>query len=126
MSNPFEKYLSSEDHTHRAILNYIKLQYPKAVVAHPANEGKRTPFEQFKIKWLGISAGLPDILIFTPGWEYPGLAIEVKSKTGRVSGDQAEWILKLIICGWHARVVRDFDTAKVIIDDYFRARKIAI
>jgi hypothetical protein len=117
--NPFEKYLGPEDHTHRAILNYIGMQYKKAVVAHPANEGKRTKFEQFKIKWLGMKSGLQDILIFNPIKGFTGLAIEVKVKGNKPTPNQLQWQAWLRECGWKAEVVYGFDEAKKIIDEYF-------
>lgn len=118
--NGYQKYLGKEDHLHRAILTYIKLQYPFVLVAHPANEGKRTHFEQFKIKWLGVSPGLPDILVFTPGARYKGLAIEVKAGKNKPTDNQTRWIANLWTCGWMAVWVNDFDKAKEHIDEYFK------
>lgn len=124
--NGFQKYLTAEDSLHKAILDYIKLQYPHALVAHPANEGKRTPFEQFKIKWLGVSPGIPDILVFTPGKEYAGLAIEVKAGKNKPTEYQNMWLLRLSACGWRAVCTNDFDNAKVIIDTYFKGQSLPI
>ena len=53
MANPYEKYLGGEDKLQRAIINYLQMQYPNAIFTHPMNEGKRTKFEQYKMKYLG-------------------------------------------------------------------------
>ena len=52
--NPYQKYLKGEDLLQRAVMNYIEMQYPKAIFTHPMNEGKRSPFEQYKMKYLAI------------------------------------------------------------------------
>lgn len=121
MPNPFEKYLGPEDRLHQAIFSYLKLQY-KADAAHPANEGKRTKFEQFKIKWLGVKSGLQDILVFNPQKDFNGLALEVKTPGNKPTENQLEWQRTLRMCGWKAEVVYSFDEAKKIIDDYFNMK----
>lgn len=118
--NPFEKYLGPEDRLHKAILDYIRFQYPKAVVAHVPNEGRRSPFERFKSSWLGVNSGVPDLLIFTPGKKYAGLAIEVKAGRNKPSPNQEKWMERLWVCGWMAVWVNDFDKAKAQIDLYFK------
>lgn len=113
-------FLTKEDRLHHSILEFIKLSYPKAVVAHPPNEGRRTPFERFKAKYLGISSGLPDILIFTPNVHgYNGLALEVKIKPNRMTASQLKWHEQLFKCHWQCACVYDLDIAMEIIDTYF-------
>ena len=53
-TNPYEKYLGPEDKLQREVMQYIGMQYPKALITHPANEGKRSKFEQYKLKTLGV------------------------------------------------------------------------
>ena len=50
--NPFAKYLGKEDVLQNQVMRYIGLKYPKTLFTHVANEGKRTPFEQYKMKYL--------------------------------------------------------------------------
>jgi hypothetical protein len=118
--NPFEKYLGPEDKLQHAILNYANLQYPQAVIAHPTNEGKRSRFEQFKAKYLGISSGLPDLLIFNGSAYAHGLAIEVKAPGNKPTDRQRLWLEQLTACGWSAVWVNCFDDAKTAIDAHFR------
>ena len=64
--NPYAKYLGKEDVLQNQVMKYLSLKYPKALYTHVANEGKRTPFEQYKMKYLGTKPGIPDLMIFTP------------------------------------------------------------
>ena len=60
--NPYAKYLGKEDILQTHVMRYISLKYPKALYTHVANEGKRTPFEQYKLKILGTKPGIPDLM----------------------------------------------------------------
>ena len=53
MPNPFNKYLGKEDQMQNQVMNYLKYNYPKALFTHISNEGKRSPFERYKMKFLG-------------------------------------------------------------------------
>lgn len=56
---------------------------------------------------MGVKAGVPDILIFTPppDADAVGAALELKaSKRTRVTPAQLQWIEDLRDCGWVARV----------------------
>lgn len=119
MHNPFLKFMKEEDRLHNAICLYICTQHPKALFTHPANEGRRTPFDRFKIKYLHMKAGVPDLLIFAPTEKHCGLALEVKSSDGRLTENQKEWRQKLTDNGWLYCMVRTLDSGISVIDDYF-------
>lgn len=116
MSNPFDKYLGPEDLLQKAVMDYLKLQYSKAIFFHPINEGKRTKFEQYKAKILGISSGVPDVMIFNNG----GLAIELKVGKNRPTQNQIKWMADLESVGWICHVCYGFDSAKVLIDKFLK------
>jgi len=87
---------------------------------HVPNGGNRSPITGARLKLLGTKRGVPDILIFDPPplSDYVGMAVELKRKSGgRVSEEQAEWILKLHRVGWAAKVCHGFDDAKQAIED---------
>ena len=111
-TNPYQKYLKGEDLLQRAVINYIQMQYPNAIFTHPMNEGKRSPFEQYKLKYLGTKPGIPDLLIFTPNSKRSGLAIELKYKYNKPTPKQKEWLKWLKKCNdyillqiWNQKVV---------------------
>lgn len=117
--NPFYKFLGKEDHLQNMVINYIKLQHPNALVIHPFNEGRRTPFERFKFKFLGGVAGVPDVLIFTPNQNKNGLAIELKVGRNKPTKNQNQMMDALRSCKWSVHWSNDFDECKQIIDLYF-------
>ena len=81
MSNPYQKYLTKEHKLQHAVITYLKFNYPGKLFTHVPNEGKRSRWEQFLIKYLGVSPGVPDLMIFDPNDKYNGLAIEFKIKS---------------------------------------------
>jgi len=72
------------------------------------------------LKSQGFEAGVPDILIFEKSLDnkYCGLALELKVGKNTLTKEQYEWLESLISRGWYATVVRDFDSAKSIIEKY--------
>ena len=88
---------SPENVIHKAVVDYINLQYPDSLWVHVPSEGKRTKFEQFAAKMLGLKAGVPDLLIFDEDYfmRYRGLAIELKSAKGKLTENQKEFLRQL-------------------------------
>lgn len=121
-SNNYERFLSKEDKLQNAVMSYIQMQYPSEFVIHVPNEGKRTPFERFKFKYLGGKAGVPDILCFATRGGYSGLAIELKVGYNKPTEKQLECLDRLEAGNWSVHWCNDFDKAKDIIDNYFKYR----
>ena len=118
-ANPYQKYLKGEDQLQRAVMNYIEMQYPGTIYTHPMNEGKRTPFEQYKMKYLGAKPGIPDLLIFTPNANRGGLAIELKYKYNKPTPNQKKWLKWLENCNWAVDWHNNFDDCIDTINKYF-------
>lgn len=118
MANPFEKYLGKEDRLQSQIIKYLDYQHRDIIYTHPNNEGKRTAYERFKLKILGVKAGVPDLLIFNPNNSYNGLAIELKIKYNKPTASQVKWLEDLKLCGWYCTIGKDFDSVKELINKY--------
>lgn len=116
--NPFEKYLSKEDKLQRAVMNYIQLKHPKVFAIHVPNEGKRSPFERYKFKYLGGVSGVPDILIFHTNKNKSGLAIELKVGYNKPTDNQKKCLKTLQNANWDAIWSNSFDEVINIIDKY--------
>ena len=116
--NPFQKYLTKEDILQNSVMNYIKMQYPGTFAIHVPNEGKRSPFERYKFKYLGGVAGVPDILVFLSKSKYSGLALELKVGYNKPTENQKECLKRLKNASWDAQWCNSFDAAKEIIDNY--------
>lgn len=120
MANPYYKYLGKEDRLQHNVMKYISVQYPTALFTHVSNEGKRSKFEQFKLKYLGTKAGVPDVMVFTPNKNRNGLAIELKAGYNKPTENQKLWLDLLSNCNWSVHWSNDFDECKSIIDNYFK------
>lgn len=118
----FKKYLGKEDKLQNAVMSYINLQHPKVLTIHVPNEGRRTPYERFKFKYLGGKAGVPDILCFENRGGFSGLAIELKVGYNKPTESQLECLKMLEDGNWSAHWCNSFDKAKEIIDNYFDKR----
>jgi hypothetical protein len=118
LANPFEKYLSKEDKLQHSVMNYLSFEYPSVYAIHVANEGKRSPFERFKFKYLGGKAGVPDILIFRSNGRKNGLAIELKVGYNKPTDSQKESLEKLRKENWECHWTNDYDKTIEIIDKY--------
>lgn len=134
-SNPFDKYLTKEDHLHIQVCTYIEMQYRNIFFIHPHNEAKRKPFERYLAKKMRLRTGAPDILIFEPKItrgtdgvhtvvieyiKYCGLAIEFKIKPNKLSDNQKYCLEKLVEKKWKAVACYTFEEAQKIIDDYLK------
>ena len=125
--NNFNAYLGHEDRLQIAVCDYIRMQYPKCVIHHSPNEGKRSKFERFKLKSLGASAGFPDLLIVGYG---KLLLLELKisenkalkQKKGKLTDNQSAWLTILNDNGIEADVAYGFDEARKVIDKIFKTK----
>lgn len=129
INNPFTKYLSSEDVIHIEIYKWLIDKYPAFLITHYPNEGKRTPFERWKAKILGIKSGMPDIMIYQPfktneNLRKSGIALEVKDEKGTLSKNQKECLKRLQYHDWLCFVVKSLEEAQIIAKTYYEALNI--
>lgn len=100
----------------------------QAIFCHVPNEGRRSPRRGAQQKRMGVSAGVPDLLIFsepTHGWpgsmrQRPprGVAIEMKRRTGgSENAAQTQWAEWLRVCGWLVCTARG---ARAAMDELMR------
>lgn len=85
---------------------------------HPANGGKRLKSEAFMLSLMGLQAGVPDLLVLSPlprRSTVRGVAIELKSPTGRVSPEQDRWMRALRSAGWIAVVCRSVEDVETLL-----------
>ncbi|WP_430626804.1 VRR-NUC domain-containing protein [Thiobacter aerophilum] len=105
--------LPLEEAIQRACVEWARLQAPRypllAWLVHVPNGGIRPKGEAGKLKAMGVNPGLPDILIPRRSGPWAGLAVEIKSPTGKVSRSQAKWLDALAADGWFVAVARSLD-----------------
>lgn len=66
----------------------------------------------------GYEKGIPDLIIYEPRGGFHGLFIEFKSKTGRISPHQDQWLQRLSARGYYTSVQRDQGSAIQLISTY--------
>lgn len=121
--------LHTEDDLQKMVFQWIRLMERRvsefAMAFHCPNGGSRNPREAARFKGMGVRPGVPDIMLPCPGhsingqYWFDGLAIELKSKTGRLTGEQSMWLGRLKDeCGWRTEVCRTFDEAKAVLCEY--------
>ena len=122
----------SEYSEHKAIANYIKMQYPDVIFTSDSSGIKLSIGAAMKMLALKSKCKIPDLIIFEPQGKYNGLIIEIK-KTGeklyKKDGitfksehleEQHKTIERLNSKGYYACFGIGFDQCKEIIDKYFK------
>lgn len=83
----------SEDDMQKAIIEWCAFNPPlNKLVIHIPNEGKRTKSYGAKMKSMGLKPGASDLFIMTAKRGYNGAFIELKSKNGRLSKNQKDFL----------------------------------
>jgi hypothetical protein len=125
---------TSEEEIHRAVVQWANLhtgEYPELhLLFHPANGGARPYGSAGKMKAKGVRAGVPDLLlpanqmVRTPDdpvlqfVRVVGLALELKSMSGRLRPSQKWWLYRLRENGWAVDVAYSFEGATNVLESY--------
>lgn len=112
-------HLTGED----AIQAEVVKQLRRAGVAcfHVPNESKSSPQYRSKVKALGLSKGVPDLIIVTPPPIWPtarGAVLELKTVSGRASPEQRAWIQTFRDCGWLAEIAKGQEAALAALREW--------
>ena len=116
--------MKAEDSLQIAVMDYLRYQYPQVLAIHVANERATSPRQGALLKRKGVTAGVPDVLVFEPMfsvsgmYQYGGLAIELKVGANKPTAKQKELMCRFIDAKWLVEVCYTFDHAKSIIDAY--------
>ena len=102
----------SEAQIHKAILQYLEVALPKAVIHHSPNEvdvrGPDVARAIVKARGMGTRKGFPDLVVF-PFAHVGPIFFEVKAKRGALTLEQSAMIERLAALGYKAAVVRSVD-----------------
>lgn len=98
-----------EQDLHRSILGYVRAAYPRAVVFHVPNGGKRSVREARVFKGLGVRAGVADLCLH---WREGRTGyLEIKAGRGRLSEGQIVFAQDCEAVGISWACVRSLDEA---------------
>lgn len=110
----------SEDTVHRAILKMIRQDAPHIMVWHTPNANPRGDmFEGFRVKKLGVRAGVHDLILVPPGAILHTLEIKKPGATASaVSPEQRMFGRELEERGGKWAMVRSVDEARKALNGW--------
>ena len=111
---------SPSEHAEQATLvQWLAIAHPTVRIFAIPNGGRRGKLEAMRLQLEGVSPGVPDLMLPTPRGKHHGLFIEMKrTKGGRTSTEQKDWIAYLNAQGYRAVVCKGFEEAKNEIECY--------
>lgn len=123
-----QQYIPTEDTEQAHIFAWAAWasgKYPELdLMHHIPNGGKRSKSEAARFKAQGVKAGVPDIFLPCARGGYHGLYIELKrTKSGKLSAAQKEWIDALREQDYKVIVCYGFDEAREVIINYLEGSK---
>jgi len=102
-----------EDQIHRAIVSYLRVVLPDALLSHARNEGNRRGkagvIDGARGKSLGVCPGYPDLVMY---WQGEVIHWEIKTPKGRLSAAQKAVRDRIEREGHAYAVVRSIDDVK--------------
>ena len=104
----------------KALVSFVRLQYPNVFLLTVQSECKRTPKNAAIAKAMGLTAGIPDLIFAEPVGEWVGLALELKVEKNKLSQVQVEFMRKLQAKGWMVVEIRDLNSGISTINYYFK------
>ncbi len=93
-----------------AIVEYVRWTVPEILIFSVPNGGLRTKAEAARLKWTGVLAGIPDLVLVLPNGR--SAFWEVKTDRGRLSFEQTVMSVRLGVLGHSYAVVRGIDDAR--------------
>lgn len=111
----------TEQRQQEALVTYIQLQYPKVrYCASLGGQYQQYQSQRRKAVKTGYVKGFPDLQITEARKGYHGLFIELKTKTGRITKYQQEWIDDLNERGYKAECCQGLESALDLVDWYLK------
>lgn len=98
--------------------------YPELrLMFHIPNGGLRSKSEAKRFKASGVKPGVPDVFLPVPRGGYYGLFVEMKrTRGGRVSDEQRDYIEELTAQGYKCEVCRGWQKAAEVIEKYLEVK----
>lgn len=111
-----------EESLQERCVTWFDYRYPelRMLLHHSPNEGRRSVVEGAHLKASGMRPGFPDLVLLMPSGEWAWLAMEFKSKGGRLSESQKRYAEYLPKRGVLHKVIWTFEEFKELIEDYLK------
>ena len=113
--------LINEDDLHKRVVAFIRRFYPDVIMIPGLGEYQTNTTIRTSCYNKGYSGGQPDILIINSHRYYQGLALELKSPTGkgRLTTKQRDYLNKLELSGYKCIISNDYEEIIVDLIKYF-------
>jgi hypothetical protein len=102
--------LNAEAREQAAIVDYVRWVAPEIIIFHVANGGIRSKPEAARLRWMGVLAGVPDLVLVLPAGR--SAFWEVKAPKGGLSDEQKAFIKRLTELGHSWGIVRSIEDAR--------------
>jgi hypothetical protein len=102
--------LNAEARIQAAIVEWIRVAAPSVLAFAVPNGGLRSKAEAARMRWTGVLAGVPDLVVIAPGGR--AFFLEVKTDAGRLSAAQRAIHDHLIALGTPAAIIKSIDDAR--------------
>jgi hypothetical protein len=96
-----------------AVVKYVNLVAPEAIIFHIPNGGWRGRTEAARFKALGVTPGIPDLCLVLPGGKVAWW--EIKADGGRISPSQAAMFSRFDESGHEVSVIHSIDEARTAL-----------
>jgi len=115
----------TESNEQIAAMDWLRLQHPKIALhtMHIGNERKASYYAGYIMKRMGVLKGASDLFIAWPSGGYYGLFIEVKSKIGKPTEQQKEFIERMRTVGYRAEICYGADEVIDTMREYIKGGK---
>jgi len=103
----------SELQIHIAVVQHLKMRARRGVIFfHPASGEKREKATAAKLKAMGTTPGVPDLILIADGKTY---GLELKTIDGRLSHEQRQMLEAFELAGAFTAVAHGLDAALSIL-----------
>ena len=113
--------LINETDLHKKVVAFIRRFHPDVIIIPGLGEYQTNTTLRASCYNKGYSGGQPDLLIINSHRYYQGLALEMKTPTGKgiLSNNQNEYLNKLELSGYKCIISNDYDEIVVELIKYF-------
>lgn len=109
----------SEDMEQTLLFDWIRLHPDIAPYCiHIANQRQTSIVMGKKLKCMGVMAGVSDVFIAIPKNGFSGMWLELKTKTGRATPIQKDFLTRMEVAGYKSVIANGFDSARLEIIQY--------
>lgn len=113
---------SSETEEQKIVIRWARVMQSRLPALgnlyHVPNEAKRSRQTAAVLKSMGLSAGVPDLILDYPMGAYHGCRIELKHGANKPSKHQIDWLNRLQDAGYFVAVCYESDAAIRVLEKY--------